>query len=87
MRKGWETKRIEECIAPVEYTRKIQRKDFLEEGQFPIVSQEAEFTNGCWNDSSDVFRVTIPVVIFGAFDLVRYTTVHTIIYIFFQLKT
>ena len=61
----WQTKPFEDCIEPVKYTRKIQRKDFLENGQFPIVSQEAEFTNGYWDDEADVFKVSTPVVIFG----------------------
>jgi type I restriction enzyme S subunit len=65
MKKGWETKPFESCIEPVEYTRKVQRKDFLLEGQFTIVSQEAEFTNGFWDDEADVFRLSKPVVIFG----------------------
>jgi len=65
MKKGWEQKPFENCVEPVEYTRKIQRKDFLAEGQFPIVSQEAEFTNGYWDDEADVFKVSRPVVIFG----------------------
>jgi len=65
MRKGWETKPFESCIAPVEYSRKVQRKHFLDEGRFPIVSQEAAFTNGYWNDETDVFKVSTPVVIFG----------------------
>jgi len=65
MKKGWQTKSFEDCIESVKYTRKIQRKDFLDEGQFPIVSQEAEFTNGYWDDEADVFKVSSPVVIFG----------------------
>src|SRR6266478_3421264 len=65
MKKGWDQKPFESCIQPVEYTRKVQRKDFLNAGQFPIVSQEAEFTNGYWNDEADVFKVSTPVVIFG----------------------
>ena len=65
MKRGWTTRPFEDCITTVEYTRKIQRKNFLEEGEFPIVSQEAEFTNGYWNDSSDVFHVKTPVIIFG----------------------
>jgi type I restriction enzyme S subunit len=65
MKKGWQTKPFEDCIEPVKYTRKIQRKDFLDDGRFPIVSQEAEFTNGYWDDEADVFRVSKPVVIFG----------------------
>jgi len=65
MRKGWQTKPFEDCIESVKYTRKIQRKDFLDDGEFPIVSQEAEFTNGYWDDEADVFKVSTPVVIFG----------------------
>jgi restriction endonuclease S subunit len=65
MKKGWQTKHFEDCIESVKYTRKIQRKDFLDDGQFPIVSQEAEFTNGYWDDEADVFKVSTPVVIFG----------------------
>jgi type I restriction enzyme S subunit len=65
MKKGWERRSFEECVEPVKYTRKIQRKDFLDDGQFPIVSQEAEFTNGFWDDDADVFKVSTPVVIFG----------------------
>jgi type I restriction enzyme S subunit len=62
---GWKTLPFEDCIEQVKYTKKVQRKEFLNEGTFPIVSQEADFTNGYWNDENDVFRVTTPVVIFG----------------------
>ncbi len=65
MKQGWQTKPFEDCIESVKYTRKIQRKDFLDDGQFPIVSQEAEFTSGYWDDEADVFKVSTPVVIFG----------------------
>ena len=65
MKNGWDQKPFESCIEPVEYTRKVKRKDFLDRGQFPIVSQEAEFTNGYWNDEADVFRVSTPVIVFG----------------------
>jgi type I restriction enzyme S subunit len=62
---GWVEKPFEDCIEDVTYTKKVQRKEFLEDGMFPIVSQEAEFTNGYWNNPADVFKVTRPVVIFG----------------------
>ena len=62
---GWVEKIFEDCIEDVKYTTKIQRKDFLEEGKFSIVSQEAEFTNGYWNNKADLFKVIRPVVIFG----------------------
>lgn len=62
---SWQTKSFEDCIEAVKYTRKIQRKDFLIEGMFPIISQEADFTNGFWNHEADVFKVKTPVAIFG----------------------
>lgn len=65
MKEGWQTRPFESCIVPVAYTRKIQRKDFLDAGRFPIISQEAAFTNGFWDREADVFKVVRPVVIFG----------------------
>ena len=65
MKKNWEVKNFEDCLEKVVYSKKIQRKDFLETGEFPIISQEQEFINGYWNDSEDLFKVNKPVVIFG----------------------
>jgi type I restriction enzyme S subunit len=62
---SWSTRSFEECIESVRYTPKIERSAFLAEGRYPVVSQEAEFTNGYWDKTDDVFRVTTPVVIFG----------------------
>ena len=61
----WQSKNFEDCIQLVQYTRKVQRKQFLSEGRFPIISQEADFNNGFWNDEADLFEVVRPVVIFG----------------------
>ncbi|WP_126176977.1 restriction endonuclease subunit S [Tsuneonella rigui] len=44
---------------------KIQRKEYLEAGAFPIVSQEADLVSGYWNDQSALVRLTKPVVVFG----------------------
>lgn len=44
---------------------KIQRKDYLEAGAFPIVSQEADLISGYWNDRSALMGLTKPVVVFG----------------------
>jgi len=62
---GWKRLPFEDCIERVTYTEKIQRKDFLADGTYPIVSQEEEFINGYWENEADVFRVTTPVVLFG----------------------
>jgi type I restriction enzyme S subunit len=65
MKQGWEIKEFEDCLEKVVYTNKIQRKDFLEVGDYPIISQEQDFINGYWDNSDDLFKVKKPIVIFG----------------------
>lgn len=65
MKAGWQSKPFEGCVEKVTYTPKIPRQDFLEDGAFPIVSQEAEFINGYWNNEADLFKVSTPLVVFG----------------------
>lgn len=65
MKEGWQTRPFEDCILHVVYTPKVQRKDFLEKGQHPIVSQEVAFINGYWDDDTALYRVDRPVIIFG----------------------
>ncbi len=61
----WNKLAVEDCIEKLPTTEKIQRKDFLNEGKFPIVSQEAEFINGYWDDELAVLKLKRPVVVFG----------------------
>ena len=65
MKKGWQTQPFEDCIEKVTYSSKIQRKDFLNEGAYPVISQENDFINGYWDDEGDLFRVSTPIVVFG----------------------
>lgn len=44
---------------------KIQRKEYLDEGAYPIVSQEAESVSGYWNDPGALLGIERPVVVFG----------------------
>ena len=62
---GWERKPFENCIEKVKYTRKIKRKEFLQDGEYPVVSQEEEFINGYWDNPADLFRVKTPIIVFG----------------------
>lgn len=62
---NWDERPLENCINKVKYTTKLQTKDFLKNGSFPIISQEEEFISGYWNSPEDLFRVKKPVVIFG----------------------
>ncbi|MEZ5615313.1 MAG: restriction endonuclease subunit S [Rhodocyclaceae bacterium] len=65
MKAGWQSKPFEDCIEKVTYTTKVQRKDFLDVGAYPVVSQEEAFINGYWDNEDDLFRVANPVVVFG----------------------
>ena len=62
---GWNVRLFEQCISKVKYTDKQPTKSFLEEGLFPVISQEKEFINGYSNNKDAVFTVKKPVVIFG----------------------
>ncbi len=64
-KENWEIKSFEECLEKVVYTNKIQRKDFLDNGKHPVISQEKDFVNGYWDNSKDLFKVRKPVIIFG----------------------
>jgi type I restriction enzyme S subunit len=65
MKPGWQETPFEDCIENVSYTLKVLRKDFLDEGAFPVISQEAEFINGYWDNEADLFKVSKPIVLFG----------------------
>ena len=62
---GWEEKPFEQCIEDVTYTNKVQRKHFLKQGDYPIISQEEAFINGYWSNAADVLSVDRPLVLFG----------------------
>jgi type I restriction enzyme S subunit len=44
---------------------KLPKKEYLERGNFPVVSQEATLVSGYHNEQAHVFNVSKPVVIFG----------------------
>lgn len=65
MKIDWEILEFEKSIVKINYTNKIKRKDFLEKGLYPIISQEKELINGFWNNINELFKINQPVVIFG----------------------
>ena len=65
MKQGWEKIPFEDSIVKVKYTTKIPSNDYLEQGVYPIVSQEEGLISGYWNNEEDVFKISSPVVIFG----------------------
>ena len=65
MKKDWTYKKFEDCIENVKYTTKIQSKDYMASGEYPIISQEEELVSGYWNKNEDVFSAPRPLVVFG----------------------
>ncbi|MGQ3487552.1 restriction endonuclease subunit S [Roseovarius pacificus] len=61
----WRTLSVADTLTRTKVPAKIQRKAYLAEGLFPIVSQEAGLVNGYWNNEDDVIHLTRPVVVFG----------------------
>jgi len=61
----WNTTTVGDCIVQVPFPAKVPRQQFLQNGAFPIISQEADFINGYWDQESDVLQVVEPVVVFG----------------------
>ena len=65
MKQGWERIPFEKGIVKVKYTSKIPSMEYLEQGKYPIVSQEEGLISGYWDNEDDLFRISKPVVIFG----------------------
>ena len=65
MKEAWEKIPFEKSIGKVKYTQKIPSGEYLEQGAYPIVSQEEGLISGYWNNAEDLFKLSKPVVIFG----------------------
>ena len=65
MNRDWKTIDFLESIKKISNTRKIPKKSFLDNGIYPIVSQENELINGYWDKKEDIFNVNKAVIIFG----------------------
>lgn len=61
----WPTKPLSSCIKKVVVPYKVPKKDFLESGKLPVVSQEAGLINGYWDNDQHAIGVDEPIVVFG----------------------
>lgn len=61
----WNSTDMKDTFDLVRKPAKVQRKEYLESGKFPIVSQEAELVSGYWNDPEAVISEPEPVIVFG----------------------
>jgi type I restriction enzyme, S subunit len=61
----WMSLPFEKCIQKVKTPFKLPKKEYLEQGRYPVVSQEAALISGYHDDANHLFNVDQPVVIFG----------------------
>jgi type I restriction enzyme S subunit len=61
----WRSLKVANTITRTKVPNKIQKKAYLTEGMFPIVSQEAALLNGFWDEGDDVIEIKRPLVVFG----------------------
>jgi len=61
----WKNTPFEKCLQKTKVPHKLPKKEYLESGKFPVVSQEATLISGYHNEQTHVFNVSKPVVIFG----------------------
>lgn len=65
MKEGWKYLPFEKSIVKVKKQKSIKSKDYKEEGQYPVVSQESSLISGYFDNASILYQHDTPVVIFG----------------------
>lgn len=65
MKKGWEYRKLENCLVKVPKQKELKTKDYKTFGQYPIVSQESTLISGYSDDIDKVFSHVKPIIIFG----------------------
>ncbi len=65
MREDWKIKGFEDCLLKVKKQKAVKSKNYLDNGLYPIVSQESDLISGYTNDEKILYKHEKPVVIFG----------------------
>ena len=65
MRENWTNKNFEDCLVKAPKAKQVQTSEYNSGTKYPIVSQEDKLVSGFCDDSSLVFHIENPVVIFG----------------------
>jgi type I restriction enzyme, S subunit len=62
----WQWVRLEEVFYPVSTgNKKVNTRDILDNGEFPVVDQGKSYVSGYINDKSKVIHIPGPVIVFG----------------------
>lgn len=65
MSRTWCDRSFTECVRTITPPAKVKRVDSLDDGRFPVVSQEADLVNGYWDDENGIIKADRPLVVFG----------------------
>ena len=62
---NWELVKLGDQIERVRHTKKIQKSNYPDTGEYPIIDQSKNFIAGYWSNKEEVFFVTKPLIVFG----------------------
>ena len=65
MREGWTYKKFEDCLVKAAKAKQVQTSEYNSGSKYPIISQEDKMVSGYCDDSSLLYHIDNPVVIFG----------------------
>ena len=65
MKEGWEYKEFEDCLVKAAKAKQVKTSDYNAGSKYPIISQEDKMISGYCDDSSLLYHIDCPVVIFG----------------------
>ncbi len=65
MREGWVYKMFEDCLVKATKAKQVQTSEYNAGSKYPIISQEDKMVSGYCDDSSLLYHIDDPVVIFG----------------------
>nr|WP_240923818.1 restriction endonuclease subunit S [Mangrovimonas sp. CR14] len=64
--KNWEARNITEFYSTIgSKVNQVKSKDYLESGEYPVVSQGKKLIEGYYNDKSKLLKLAKPVIVFG----------------------
>ena len=63
--KGWEVSSIEELLAPVTNSRRLQTDEYLDEGTIPIIDQSRDYIIGFTNSQDAIVKNLDEAIVFG----------------------
>ena len=61
----WNFLPFESCLSKVKTPFKLQKKHYLDKGEFPVVSQEVSLISGYHNNAENVFKIDKSLIAFG----------------------